>query len=152
MNLPRDEIAFRKQYEPFVLNGSLTVVFRPSNRIFPNRRGYIQGESITARIIEQVGSDEKQIAPVFNHHKVKVTITSIKLMSLDELTAADFEGSSPDVQDIQSLQAHIEAIYQQPMDAFGRLVTRIQLDYGRIESFAGVDPVTISECVVVDVV
>ncbi|GHB03290.1 hypothetical protein GCM10009069_27480 [Algimonas arctica] len=129
MELPRYEIAFRKQYEPLVLNGSLTVVFRPSNRIFPNRRGYILGETISARIIEKIGCDETGFPPIFNDRKIGVTVSSIRVMNLNELTAKDFEGSSPDVHDIHSLERHLENIYKKSMDFFDRKVTKIELSY-----------------------
>ena len=129
MELPRNEIAFRKEYEELVLLNALTTVFRPGNRIFPNWRGYKPGEVITARIIEKCGCDEKEIAPLFNHHKIKVQVASIRTHHIDELTAAHFAGSSPDVHDIQSLKDHLAHIYGKPISAYDDEITRIELAY-----------------------
>lgn len=129
MDLPRHEIAFRKRYETLVLDRSLTVVFRPGNRIYPNRRGYKPGEIITARIIEKPGCDERRLAPLFNDHRARVIVSSIEVMSIASLTAMDFEGSSPDVQDICSLQFHLKSIYGYTIDPFDGEVTRIKLEY-----------------------
>lgn len=129
MDLPRDEIAFRKEYECLVLERAITTVFRPGDRIYPNWRGYRLGEAVTARIIERCGCDERQIPPVFNDHKVRVQIAGIGVISVARLAAADFAGSSPDVWDVESLKDHLFYIYGKPVAAFGGVVTRIRLRY-----------------------
>jgi hypothetical protein len=134
VELPRDEIAFRKEYQGLVLERTITTVFRPGNRIYPNRRGYRVNEIVTARIIDRVGSDELQIPPLFNEHRVKVRIASLLVTTIDWLRPEDFHGSSPDIFDIPSLEEHLKYIYRRPIEAFDRKVTRIELDYldGRI--------------------
>jgi hypothetical protein len=129
VELPRDEIAFRKEYQELVLDRSITTVFRPGNRVYPNWRGYRLGEIVTARIIDECGSDEHNIPPLFNEHRVKVRIASLLVTKIDALTNADFEGSSPDIHDVESLEEHLRYIYRRPIDAFSRKVTRIGLDY-----------------------
>ena len=129
MDLPRDEIAFRREYERLVLGRSITTVFRPGNRIHPNWRGYRLGEIVTARIIARTGSDELAIPPVFTPDRVPVRIASLRYLPIDRLKPADFEGSSPDIFDIESLEEHLTSIYRRPVDAFSRHVTRIGLDY-----------------------
>lgn len=129
MELPRDEIAFRKEYEELVLERALTTVFRPGNRKYPNWRGYKLGEVVTARIIEECGSDEMEVPPVFNDHKVKAQITDLQVMAIDELSQVDFAGSSPDVSCVKSLEEHLAYIYRQPIEAYDREITRISLSY-----------------------
>jgi len=129
MELPRDEMAFRKPYEPLLIERSLRTVFRPGNRVYPNWRGYRPGEVVTARVIERVGSDEREIPPTFNETKIRVRIRSIEVLPVDRLDADHFEGSSPDVRDVESLIDHLSAIYCRPIEAYDRQVTRIELDY-----------------------
>ena len=129
MDLPRDEIAFRKEYECLVLERAITTVFRPGNRLYPNWRGYIPGEVVTARIIERAGCDERQIPPVFNDHKVRVRIAAIDVLEIAALAPRHFAGSSPDVHDAGSLKEHLLYIYGRPLAAYGGQVTRIGLEY-----------------------
>lgn len=129
MELPRNEIAFRKEYECLVLDHAITTIFRPGNRVFPNWRGYKPGELVTARIIEVPGCDDLEIPPTFNEHKTRVQIASIETKNINALTEADFEGSSADVYDIESLKAHLLHIYQRPVETYDNLITRIRLAY-----------------------
>ena len=129
MELPRNEIAFRKEYENGVLLNTLTTVFRPGNRMYPNWRGYKLGEVVTARIIEKCGCDEKEIPPLFNDHKVKVQISGIETVNIEELQDEDFLGSSDDVHDVESLKEHLAYIYGKPISDYDNKITRINLAY-----------------------
>lgn len=128
MNLPRDEIAFRKVYQALLVSGELTTVFRPGCRVYPAWRGYKRGEVVTARVIEVVGDDAKNIAPVFNEVRVPVRVDSIEVRELHDLRPADFHGSSPDVQSIPDLERHLEGIYGAAMCEWANQVTRIELE------------------------
>jgi hypothetical protein len=127
--LPRDELAFRKEYEPLLLKRKITAVFRPGNRVHPNRRGYMVGEAVTARVIERCGNDRLGVPPLFNEVRIRVRITQLTVFYIDCVREADFCGCSPDVFDRRSLINHLEWIYQEPIDSFGRTVTRIGLSY-----------------------
>ena len=127
--LPRDEMAFRKQYEADVLEGRLTTVFRPGNRIYPRWRGYRPGEPVTARIIEHCGDDRLGIAPIFNDVRVPIKIVSIDVVLLWRLSSSDFIGSSKDVTCPKSLQMHLEGIYQMDFSDPLTIVSRISFDY-----------------------
>ena len=127
--LPRDEMAFRKQYQRFLLQRRITTVFRPGDRVFPAWRGYAVGEAITARVIEQPGSDALGVAPLFNGVRVPIRLEDVALKPVHMLTPADFAGSSPDVGDTLSLLRHLAAIYRKPIAAFGDVVTRIRFAY-----------------------
>jgi hypothetical protein len=129
MDLPRDEMAFRKTYEALLLEEAITTVFRPGNRIYPNRRGYRPGETVTARVIEKCGSDELGIPPLFNDIRIPIRISSLAVKAIADVGREDFEGSAPDVFDRESLEEHLTGIYQKPMDCFGGTVTRIQFRY-----------------------
>ena len=129
LNLPRDEMAFRSDYEELLLNQSLTTVFRPGNRLYPNWRGYEQGEIITGRIIERCGCDIKNIPPLFKNLKILLKIAKIEILFTKKLNTQDFEGSSADVVDIDSLDKHISAIYNKSLSEYDNTVTRIVLEY-----------------------
>jgi len=128
--LPRDEMAFRARYRALLLNRELTTVFRPGDRIYPNWRGYVEGEIVTARIIRTPGSDEHGVPPLFEDDvRVPIRIVSISVSAIDALGPDAFRGSSPDVHDRDSLAVHLERIYGRPIAAFGNQVTRIALRY-----------------------
>ena len=129
LELPRDEMAFRKQYQRLLLQRLITTVFRPGDRVYPAWRGYARGETITARVIERPGSDALGVAPVFNHLRLPIRIEAVTLVAVHALTRADFAGSSPDVGDTLSLLRHLADIYRKPIAAFGDVVTRIAFAY-----------------------
>jgi hypothetical protein len=127
--LPRDEMAFRKAYQPLLVDRSLTTVFRPGDRRYPAWRGYAEGEKITARVISRPGCDARGIAPRFNTFRATVRIGEVRVLPVAALTPADFAGSSPDVVDPPSLLAHLLAIYGRPIEAYGGIVTHIRFTY-----------------------
>jgi hypothetical protein len=127
--LPRNEMAFRERYRAFLFDRSLTTVFRPGCRIFPNWRGYLEGEVVSARIISRVGSDELGIPPEFDDFCRPIRIESLQLCALDALDGNAFLGSSPDVFDCESLVAHLSAIYVAPLVTFSNCITRIGFSY-----------------------
>ncbi|MEJ6593542.1 MAG: hypothetical protein QNL99_16305 [SAR86 cluster bacterium] len=129
MDLARDEMAFRKDYETILVNQELTTIFRPGNRLYPNFRGYKLLEVVTARVIEKVGCDERKIAPTFSNIKVPIMISDIRTIDIDCLTPADFQGSSPDIQTLEELLEHLEEIYDKSIECYDNTVTRIQIRY-----------------------
>jgi hypothetical protein len=129
MDLPRDEMAFRKKYEALLRAQEITTVFRPGNRLYPNWRGYAPGEVVTARVIERCGSDELRLPPVFNDMRIPIQITSLTAKLLGQVKMDDFCGSSPDVYDRKSLSAHLQHIYKKPIECFDGVVTKITFEY-----------------------
>jgi hypothetical protein len=129
LDMPRDEMAFRRRYEPMLNARTLTTVFRPGNRLWPNWRGYRMGEVVAARVIARPGSDALGMPPEFTSSRIMIRIADIKVLAPGALTAEDFLGSSPDVQDSGSLQSHLAGIYGRPLSEFGDIVTRIRFDY-----------------------
>lgn len=127
--LPRDEMAFRKQYEALLLQRKIATVFRPGNRVHPNRRGYMVGETVAARVIERCGCDRLGVPPLFNDVRVPIRITQLTVFFIDCVKEADFRGTSPDVFDRRSLIDHLLWIYREPIDSFNRTVTRIGFRY-----------------------
>jgi hypothetical protein len=127
--LPRDEMAFRKEYETLLLSRKIATVFRPGNRVHPNRRGYIVGETVTARVIERCGCDRRGVPPLFNEVRIPIKITHLAVFFIDCVKEGDFRGSSPDLFDRRSLIDHLERIYEEPIDSFNRTVTRIGFRY-----------------------
>ena len=129
LDMPRDEMAFRRRYEPLLFARTLTTVFRPGNRLWPNWRGYRLNEIVTARVIARPGSDALGIPPEFTTTRTRIEIVDIRVLPPEALTAEDFVGSSPDVHDVASLRIHLLGIYGRPLSAFGVVVTRIQFAY-----------------------
>ena len=129
LDMPRDEMAFRRRYQPMLFARTLTTVFRPGDRLWPNWRGYRQGEIVTARVIARPGSDALGIPPEFTSTRILIEIVDIKVFAPEALAAGDFAGSSPDVQDPASLRVHLLGIYGRPLSAYGDVVTRIQFAY-----------------------
>lgn len=129
VELPRDEMAFRMQYQRLLLDRMITTVFRPGDRLFPAWRGYAPGETITARVITRHGCDARGLAPVFNGVRLPLRIRDVVVATAEALAPDDFAGSSPDVHDTPSLLQHLAAIYEKPLSAFGGVVTRIRFDY-----------------------
>jgi hypothetical protein len=129
LDMPRDEMAFRRRYEPLLFARTLTTVFRPGNRLWPNWRGYRLNEIVTARVIARPGSDALGIPPEFTATRTRIEIVDIRVLPPEALTAEDFVGSSPDVHDVASLRIHLLGIYGRPLSAFGDVVTRIQFAY-----------------------
>ncbi len=127
--MPRDEMAFRNMYESLLLDRSLKTVFRPGDRRWPNWRGYRPGETVTARIIEECGSDALGIPPKFTPQRISIIIETIDGGAPDSVTADAGIGSSPDVFGQASLLQHLFNIYGQPLEGFGGLVTRITFAY-----------------------
>jgi hypothetical protein len=127
--LPRDEMAFRSRYREMLLARTLTTVFRPGDRVYPNWRGYSEGEIVTARIIRNPGSDELGVPPEFDDLRIPIRIRALKVLSVDALDRDAFAGSSADVHDRVSLVAHLRHIYGRPLSAFGNQVTRIAFAY-----------------------
>lgn len=129
LDLPRDEMAFRKRYQPLLLTRRLTTVFRPGDRRYPAWRGYAPGETVCARVIEICGSDRLGVPPVFNALRIPIRIETVEPTPVARLRPDDFRGSSPDVQDRRTLEAHLQGIYGRPLSAYGDLVTVIRFAY-----------------------
>jgi hypothetical protein len=147
MELPRDEMAFRKQYEDLLHAGEITTVFRPGNRHYPNWRGYVSGEVVTVRVIEQCGSDALGVPPLFNETRIPIRITSLTVKTIDHMCDDDFEGSSPDVFDQESLAEHLQEIYQKPIECFDGAVTRITFSYLLSQPYAFVPDIWSDEVI-----
>jgi len=131
-NLPGDEMAFRKIYMPFLEQEKVTVVFRPGKRLCNDYRGYCVGQIVKARVIEQLGLDRAQTAPIFLPDFFKmIRIESIVACTIDSLVALDFLGSTPDVYDRTSLVFQLGLIYNlEPKNLSGdSVVTRIHFSY-----------------------
>ncbi|MFT5210545.1 MAG: hypothetical protein ACI9CE_002271 [Flavobacterium sp.] len=143
MDLPRDEMAFRKTYEMLVVEQRLTTIFRPGNRLYPHYRGYKDQEIVMARIIEKPGCDKREIAPVFSDIKIPVKINDIRTFDISDLTTADFLGSSPDVQNLEQLLIHLEEIYDRPIESYENMVTRIQIQYLAESAYSALDPTSL---------
>ena len=125
LELPRNEMAFRMRYQELLLARKIATVFRPGNRIYPNWRGYLEGETVTARVIKRTGSDALGIPPQFNDLRLPIRILSLTVKPVRALTPQDFLGSSPDVRDVPGLIAHLNEIYGGEIDQ----ITRIHFRY-----------------------
>lgn len=109
----RDEIAFRKVYLPLLQNRRVTTIFRPGRRIFGEHpKGYREGETVTLRIVEQVGADWANLPGLLcDDFGMEVKILKTVPRLIGTLKDPDFLGSTPDVHDLQSLRYHLGLLY-----------------------------------------
>ena len=132
LELPRDEIAFRKIYKDLIIKNKITTVFRPGKRVCGDFRGYCPGEIVKIRIIEKTGADWAMLPPEFEKDFVKkIKMIEIKSLLLKDLKKKDFAGSSLDVFDKNSLIHHLGIIYNLPIEELqdDSLVTKITFQY-----------------------
>ncbi|MFA6797510.1 MAG: hypothetical protein WCR40_02295 [Candidatus Paceibacterota bacterium] len=132
LELPRDEIAFRKIYKSLIANKEITTVFRPGKRICGDFRGYCSGEIIKIRIIEKVGADWAILPPKFEEEFIKkIEIIETKSFPIRDLQKEDFNGSSPDVFDKKSLLYQLGIIYNLSVEELQEdsLITKITFKY-----------------------
>ncbi|MEI8123996.1 MAG: hypothetical protein WCG60_02390 [bacterium] len=130
--LPRDEMAFRRIYRIYLEKKTVTVVFRPGRRLCNDYRGYQVGQIVKARVIEHLGLDRAQVAPIFlSEFQRMVRIETIEAKTIGSLVASDFLGSTPDVYDQGSLVFQLGLIYNlDPHNLSGdSVVTRICFSY-----------------------
>ncbi len=132
LKLPSDEMAFRRIYRKLIEREVLTTVFRPEPRACSDERGYCVGQIVQARILETPGSDTHKISPRFLDGGSKtIRIESVEVKAIGSLTRQDFQGSSPDVQDVQDLRYHLGIIYNlDPSEITeSKLITRIKYSF-----------------------
>ncbi|MDD5213811.1 MAG: hypothetical protein PHG82_05285 [Candidatus Gracilibacteria bacterium] len=84
MYLDRSDMAFREN-EKCCLDEDNIVVYRPGNRMYPETRGYKDGEVIKARVIDKVGDDSKGLPPVFSDEVKLIKIQTVEILDLDSL-------------------------------------------------------------------
>ena len=128
-NPPRTHLWFRKQYYPYVEDGTLTTIFRPGDRSPPHPKHLMSGEIVTLKIIEKPGNEEKQICPVLWPQEWKARVLHRDVHHIDNLLESYFIGSSPDVKSKEQLRQHLSSIYGKEPYEFD-IVTRIILRYG----------------------
>ncbi|MDP6642090.1 MAG: hypothetical protein QGF74_01790 [Candidatus Nanoarchaeia archaeon] len=130
MELRRDQIAVRKIYEHLVRSRELTTFFRPGDREFPHPKSYEPREVVDIKILEVIGSDFHKILPIFTDESFPVKIISVIVKDLSDLTRRDFIGSSPDIQNRQSLVYHLGALYNHSLSELqSSKVTRAYVEY-----------------------
>jgi hypothetical protein len=125
---PRDEIWIRNVYEPEVMSGSLTRIFKPYNRIYPNNKGFKLGEEVKVRIVDVPGNDVTNCRPLVREDYRRATIENLVVTNIEKLKPKDFKGSSKDVYDITSLRYNLGLIYGNIPEAFD-VITIIDIKY-----------------------
>ncbi len=129
LELPRDEMAFRKECGKQVMNQSLKTIFRPGNRIFPKWRGYKKGEIVTARIIDQLGNDSELKHPIFTNYKKKIKIKNISLIDVADLTEKDLLQTYSHVKTVDDLKKHLFWVYNKSLEEYNNIITKIDIEY-----------------------
>lgn len=130
MRFPREELWVRKAYEGLVRSEKLKVVFRPDDRRSNgnNHKYFHEGEKVTLRVLDKPGDEQRGIHPEFSGLTKIVRIKSISLHKIDELSAPDFCGSSPDVQSQEQLRYHLGLIYNKLPGDFVD-TTKLEIEY-----------------------
>ncbi len=132
LNLDPNWIAFRKIYKSLIKEKKITTVFRPTTRLCGDFRGYCKEQVVTIGVIDKIGADWGALPPVFlNESFGKIKITDINAKKIKEFSKDDFLGSSPDVQNVESLKYHLGLIYNLSYDEVDdeSMVTKIQFKY-----------------------
>lgn len=107
-----NEIAFRKVYSGLLEKGKISVIFRPEQRLCGDFRGYCTDQNVAIRIIDKVGADWAMIPPTFvSGFSKRARITNVETKKIGELEMVDFNGSSPDIHDRDSLKYYLGIIY-----------------------------------------
>lgn len=107
-----NEIAFRRIYHGLLEKGRITVIFRPEQRLCGDFRGYCAGQNVAIRIIDKVGADWAMVPPRFvKGFSKKARITNVETKKIGELKRNDYNGSSPDIHNKESLKYYIGIIY-----------------------------------------
>lgn len=107
-----NEIAFRKVYSGLLEDGKISVIFRPEQRLCGDFRGYCTDQNVTIKIIDKVGADWAMIPPKFAKGFSKnARITNVETKKIGELKGTDFDGSSPDIHNKESLKYYLGIIY-----------------------------------------
>jgi hypothetical protein len=125
---PRDEIWLRKVYEPEVVSGSLTRIFKPGDRTYPNHKGFKIGEQIKIRVVEIPGNDQTNCVPIVKNYYRKATIDSIIVTAIDSLKKEDFIGSSKDIYNKNSLRYNLGLLYNDVPESFNK-ISIIEIKY-----------------------
>jgi hypothetical protein len=118
---PRDEIWLRKVYEPEIISGLLTRIFKPGNRNYPNPKGFKIGEEIKIRVVDIPGNDETKCIPVVKDYYRNATIDSIKVTDLNSLKKEDFIGASTDIYNNISLRYNLGLLYNDIPESFDKI-------------------------------
>ena len=125
---PRDEIWIRKVYEPEIMGGKLTRLFKPENRMYPNPKGFKIGEEIKIRVVEVPCHDNQECVPVLSKEYKKAFIKNLAVIDIDMLKKKDFLGASKDITDIASLRYHLGILYNRAPGSFKK-ITIIDIKY-----------------------
>ncbi|MBI1272183.1 hypothetical protein GC174_17280 [bacterium] len=111
---PKNAIWIRKFYQTLLEDRSLTTIFRPGRRLLEENhpKALAVGEETCLRIIDKVGADWAEIPGILLPEPVyPVVIKAVTVKRLKGLLPEDFEGSSPDVQDLSGLKLQLGLIY-----------------------------------------
>ncbi len=129
---PRGEIWFRRIYADLVLNRHVTTIFRPGKRLNGDPKGFQEGEILRVRIIEKVGAEWAGVfGRVCPDIEIPVQVHEVKASRIVELEPSDFEGSTPDVADAQSLIYQLGILYNLSPSEIGpnSIVTKTTFAY-----------------------
>lgn len=132
LELPRNEMAFRKIYRELLEEKKITTIFRPEKRLCEDFRGYCEKQEVYIRLLDRVGADWAGVAPKFvDGFEMKVVIKTVEVKKISELTQGDFSGSSPDIFDAESLKYHLGVVYNlDPSQLSGEtVITRTTFEY-----------------------
>lgn len=125
---PRDELWIRKVYEPEVVDGTLTRIFKPDNRLYPNTKGFNINEKVKVKIVEIPGNDKTRCMPIVNKNYRMATINNMIVTDINSLRKKDFIGASKDVYDAKSLRYNLGLLYDKTPESFDK-ITIIDIKY-----------------------
>ena len=106
------EFWFRKEYEPLIRSHELTQFVRPGVRLAPQPKGTKVGDEVSIRFLEKPGTANSKA--ILNSFTANAVVIKLEVKQIQEMEAADFEGTSPDAASITGIIAQLQRIYERP--------------------------------------
>lgn len=131
MYLDRDEIGLRQEDKKDLVTKERLTIFRPGNRIYPQKRWFTQWEVVKARIIDKPWNDREKKAPTFSTIVKLVKIQTIKVLRQKDLIEDDFHNSLEYVQSPEEVKRYLENIYKEVPETITKIDIK-ELDTGNL--------------------
>jgi len=124
MYFDRNEIWFRKEDEKDFITKNQLTIFRPGNRIYPQKKWFTEWEVVKARILDKPWDDIENRIPVLSKIVKLVKIQAIKILNQKNLTEDDFASSLAYIQSQEDVKRYIENIYKENSET----ITKIDIE------------------------
>ena len=107
----RNHITVRRLYNSFVEDRSLTTIFRPGVRLYPNEKSYRDGQLALVKILQVPGNDVYGIEPVHFDNDFPVRVERSVATRLIDVEPSLFSSAGPDINSLDTLRFNLANIY-----------------------------------------